>query len=74
MTNVLWTRPEETVNRKVDLMNLQSARELRHYSSSVIEVLYNRGFKTVEAIEEFFDNDPSKVHSPLLMMDMEKAV
>lgn len=74
MTNVLWTRPEETVNRKVDLMNLQSARELRHYSSSVIEVLYNRGFKTVEAIEEFFDNDPSKVHSPLLMTDMEKAV
>lgn len=74
MKNVLWTRPTESTTRSLELMKLQEARELRHFSKSVIEVLYNRGLKTVEAIEDFFDNDPSKVHSPLLMTDMQKAV
>jgi len=72
--NVKWLQPKNNTQRKVDLMMLHASRALRHLHPSVIEVMYNRGFKTVEAIEGFFDNDPSKVHSPLLMMDMEKGV
>lgn len=74
MKNVLWVRPSETPQRIEELKALQSSKELRHLSKSVVEILYNRGFTTVTAIEDFFDNDPMKVHSPYLMMDMEKAV
>ncbi|WP_442637612.1 single-stranded-DNA-specific exonuclease RecJ [Rossellomorea marisflavi] len=72
--NVKWELPKETTQRKVDLMELKGNRMLRHLHPSVIEVLYNRGYKTEEAITDFFDNDPSKTHNPLLMMDMEKGI
>lgn len=74
MTTVKWVRPEQSVKRSLGLKALRDERSLRHYSDSVLEVLYNRGLTTVEQIEDFFDNDPSKVHSPNLMMDMEKGV
>lgn len=74
MTNVKWALPQSTVSRKVTLMELSSSRHLKHLQPSVIEILFNRGFTNEEAILDFFDNDPSKVHNPLLMMDMEKGI
>lgn len=74
MTTVKWERPKESIERTAGLAELSACRKLRHLSPSVIEVLYNRGIATEEAILDFFDNDPSKVHNPLLMTDMEKGV
>lgn len=74
MTKVKWARPKETPARQTSILELQSSRKLRHLHKSVIEVLYNRGFRTEEDIQGFFDNDPSKVHNPFLMTDMMKAV
>lgn len=74
MTTVLWNRPKNSIQRESEVEALSSSRKLRHLHPSVIEVLYNRGFKKEEDIIAFFDNDPSKVHNPLLMTDMEKGV
>lgn len=74
MKTVKWERPTHSMERTAGMAEISASRKLRHLSPSIIEVLYNRGFKTEEAILDFFDNDPSKVHNPLLMMDMEKGV
>lgn len=74
METVKWERPKDSMERTAGLAELSACRKLRHLHPSVVEVLYNRGIKTEEAILDFFDNDPSKVHNPLLMMDMEKGV
>jgi single-stranded-DNA-specific exonuclease len=74
MTNVIWERPKDSIQRNEEIQALLSSRKLRHLHPSVTEVLYNRGFTKEEEIVSFFDNDPSKVHNPLLMMDMEKGI
>lgn len=74
MTTVQWVRPEKTPTREEKILELSKSRKLRHLHPSVIEVLYNRGIQTVEEMMEFFNHDPSKVHNPLLMTDMEKGV
>lgn len=74
MQAIKWVRPAETTQREQEIKALSENRKLRHLHPSVVEVLYNRNLKTVEAVLEFMDNDPSKVHSPMLMMDMEKGV
>ncbi len=50
-------------------------KKFSEFSPLVIQLLYNRGLKTQEQIDEFFDSiyGPD-VHDPFLMNDMDKAV
>jgi len=50
-------------------------KKFPEYSSLVIQLLYNRGLKTQEQIDEFFNPDYQEdFHSPFLLKGMKKAV
>ena len=40
----------------------------------IVQILKNRGYDTPEKIEDFFDPSLSKMHNPLLIPNMEKAI
>lgn len=44
------------------------------YNRVVLQLLFNRGLKEKEAIENFLDSDFSKISDPFLFKDMEAAV
>ncbi|MFJ8531238.1 single-stranded DNA-binding protein [Bacillus sp. NPDC094106] len=69
-----WIRPEDTVERREKLQALRKAKELKHLADCVLEILYNRGFDTVEKIESFLHMDITDIHNPQLMKDSDKAV
>ncbi|WP_412990151.1 single-stranded-DNA-specific exonuclease RecJ [Pediococcus siamensis] len=43
-------------------------------STLAIQVLYNRGYDTVDKIQNFLKLDPQVIHDPFLLHDMQKAV
>lgn len=50
------------------------SKEFPQYNPLILEILYNRGYETAEAIRHFMDYDPTDVCNPLAMTDMEKGV
>lgn len=49
------------------------SREL-HISPTLALLLINRGIRTVEEAGEFIQEEPARLHDPLLMKDMDRAV
>jgi len=50
-------------------------KQFPEYSFLIIQLLYNRGFKTQQQIDEFFNPDfQEDFHSPFLLKGMKKAV
>lgn len=59
---------------KEQLNNLKNNERLCSLSSSAIDVLYNRGFKTVEEIEKHLFSTLNDIHPSYLLKDSDKFV
>ena len=59
---------------KEQLNNLKNNERLYSLSSSAIDVLYNRGFKTVEEIEKHLFSTLNDIHPSYLLKDSDKFV
>lgn len=50
-------------------------KQFPEFSPLIVQLLYNRGFKTQEQIDEFFNPDyQGDLHDPYLLKDMDQAV
>ena len=50
-------------------------KKLPEYSPLIVQLLYNRGLKTQQQIDEFFNPDYEEdIHDPFLLKGMKKAV
>ena len=50
-------------------------KQFPEFSPLIVQLLYNRGFKTQKQVDEFFNPDyEGDLHDPYLLKDMDKAV
>ena len=63
---------EYDINEKLQLETLKSDVRLSGISSQAIDILYNRGFKTVEEIEQHLYSNLEDMHPTHLMKDSDK--
>lgn len=65
---------ELTIGEKLQLESLKKDVRLNSLSSSAIDILYNRGFKTVENIEKHLYSTLDDIHPSYLLKDSDKFV
>ena len=65
---------EYDINEKLQLENLKKDVKLSGISEQAIDILYNRGFKTVEEIEKHLYSNLDDMHPTYLMKDSDKFV
>lgn len=65
----------KAVQRKsIDKNIIQALKKSTGYSQNILEILYLRGIDTIDQIEEFFSDDITKLTSPFVIKDMDRAV
>ena len=68
---ILATQPDAG---EVDRLQKAISENLFPIERPLVSLLINRGITTLEAANEFFNPDISKLHDPFLMKNMDKAV
>lgn len=63
-----------TYNNKKEFKVLRQIPEVNHLSDTILEIMYNRGFRTVQSILDFLEKDLMSLYDTRLMKDAEKAV
>lgn len=63
---------EFDINEKLQLENIKKDIRLSGISKQAIDILYNRGFKTVEEIEKHLYSNLDDIHPTYLMKDADK--
>ena len=82
---VLKTQNDETVEAFADFLeeyfasiskkpSKSSAEEKKEYFVLMSRLFYNRGFREISQIDNFFNTSPSSFYDPFLLPDMDKAV
>lgn len=67
--NICLKVPVLSDNEKKDLIVLKTCDRLYGVAPICIDILYNRGFKTVDDIEKFLYSTMNDVHSPIQLKD-----
>ena len=65
---------EEYFKKKYKKPGKSSDEVKKSYYVLLSRLLYNRGFREVSQIDDFFDNSSTGLYDPFLLPDMEKAV
>lgn len=65
---------DKSQEKKDTLKTLRDSSKLANLSDNALEVLYNRGFKTIKDIEKLLYSSMDDIHDTRLLKDSDKAV